>query len=71
MSGWISVEDSLPDVEVMTLFIVATRVGSMSPKNIVNTMRFKPYAAGGRFMAGDWVTVTHWQPLPSLPENIK
>lgn len=61
MSNWISVKDRLPDTNEYVL--VATR-----SKNGAQNID-KGYVIDGRWAHRGTAEVTHWMPLPELPEE--
>ena len=68
MSEWISVEDELPSCNLLKKYKVKMLVGSIEVKEVESVILGKMYATGFSFIAGDWKTVTHWQPLPEPPK---
>lgn len=58
MSEWISVKDRMPDED--TLVLVYSRQGSYMNLKV-------DYIHGGKWFNS--MLVTHWRPLPDLPEN--
>ena len=69
MSKWISIDERLPDKNQLTKFKVKILVGSVKTKEIESIILGKNYPTGFRFIVGDWQRVTHWQPIPLLPEE--
>lgn len=69
-SKWISVEDRLPEVDVMVLVIVSGK--PMSNVTLENSYELAEYDPEGWIleMWPEWMDaeVSHWMPLPEPPE---
>ena len=66
MSKWINVDERLPGDTGK--YLVVLRTGSMAVEYGVSIIRGKMAHGNFRFMEGDWQKVTHWMPLPELPQ---
>lgn len=60
-SGWISVEDRLPESEEYVLCCTLAKNGT---QNII-----RGYYSNGMWRVGMNSNVTHWMPLPKLPKE--
>lgn len=64
MAEWINVIDKLPDEDVRVMVCCQTKKGVQS----INLA----YQTGGIWHGtGSMSSVTHWMPLPELPEELK
>lgn len=72
---WISVEDNLPalGVPVLTIFRCEALVLVLCEEHPSYEETFEPFAYWSEPYSGilepDWYEVTHWMPLPELPEK--
>lgn len=62
-SQWISVKDWLPEAEEEVLVLTVSKTGNVNVD--------KGYLLNGRFVHRGSEVVTHWMPLPELPEEIQ
>ena len=62
-SQWISVTDGLPESEEEVLVLTVSKTGNVNVD--------KGYLLNGRFVHRGSAVVTHWMPLPELPEVVK
>lgn len=62
-SGWIPVEERLPEENVYVLIVTKAQNGS---RNID-----KGYMLDERWVKRGYAAVTHWMPMPELPEGGK
>ena len=60
---WISVKDKLPETEEEVLVLTVSKTGNVNVD--------KGYLLNGRFVHRGSAVVTHWMPLPELPEVVK
>lgn len=69
-SGWISVEDRLPDENQEVLF-ASNKVHDMDGKLLEPMTSFGAYTRGLfiSYVTSDSMKPTHWQALPSLPKT--
>lgn len=62
-SQWISVTDGLPESEEEVLVLTVSKTGNVNVD--------KGYLLNGRFVHRGSAVVTHWMPLPEMPEEIQ
>ena len=60
---WISVKDGLPETEEEVLVLTVSKTGNVNVD--------KGYLLNGRFVHRGSAVVTHWMPLPDLPDVVK
>ena len=63
LEQWISVKDKLPETEEEVLVLTVSKTGNVNVD--------KGYLLNGRFVHRGSAVVTHWMPLPELPEVVK
>jgi hypothetical protein len=74
---WINVEDNLPalGVPVLTIFRGSPLVLELCEGHPSYEETFKPFKywnePSSEILEPDWYEVTHWMPLPELPEDCK
>lgn len=62
MEKWTSVKDRLPDTDDIVLVVTKTKHG-------VRNINRAYHNAGFWHGSGSMANVTHWMPLPELPED--
>ena len=60
---WFSVKDKLPETEEEVLVLTVSKTGNVNVD--------KGYLLNGRFVHRGSAVVTHWMPLPEMPEEIQ
>lgn len=70
--GWVAVNERLPDEDVLVLILCKNKamfVGSCFKANYENESRWKIRTALSSTKLLNKGRVTHWMPLPKLPED--
>ncbi len=80
MTDWISVETRLPKKDVRVLVVISGKYNYQNPQ----IAAYSPYFDVNKTFFTDWIMddceystdftvtpVTHWMPLPALPDSIK
>jgi len=70
---WISVKDRLPEEPLQTIIVSNRKKVCIAVYSIVNIVVIAYYRLNGEWYCSEYESlpwkITHWMPLPSLPEE--